>query len=160
LTFVTAANYPHGFGEAYPAYHVEMAVLLDPLATGDQFKVFVDATTAHNVEFTPAGQIKANVLGSGGYSNVIGSYTAGTPLFLEIDMNIDLDEWTISADGSPLFSGDFPSSQLRDVRVSMRSAGGPDTVAIDNVRVSGVPEPATLLLLGVGIAAALRRGRY
>lgn len=64
---------------------------------------------------------------------------------------------TVSVNGSTLSS--YTLSNMTNI-VSMKFDDGQDTsVQIDNISVSAVPEPASMAVLGLGIAAMIRRRR-
>lgn len=64
---------------------------------------------------------------------------------------------TVSVTGNTLSS--YTLSNMTNI-VSMKFDDGQDTsVQIDNISVSAVPEPASMAVLGLGIAAMIRRRR-
>jgi hypothetical protein len=138
LTLYTEQGGAHGFPDAYPAYRLQMLVLLE--STNVEFKVFMDGPWAHSVMFDSFGNIRAIVLGEGGYNIIIGAYTPGTPIMLEIETNIAAQMWTIRLDGEEAFSGAYPSDELRDVRLSMDTSEPDDPLAIDDILIWGLEE--------------------
>jgi hypothetical protein len=138
LTFYTEQGGAHGFPDAYPAYRLQMLVLVENSSM--EFKVFVDCPTAHSVAFDSYGNIRAIVLGQGGYNIIISAYTPGTPVLLEIEISIATQMWTIRLDGDEAFTGDYPSEELRDMRLSMSTNADPDPLAVDDVLIWGVDE--------------------
>ncbi|MDY7109467.1 MAG: hypothetical protein SYC29_12600, partial [Planctomycetota bacterium] len=127
-----------GFPDAYPIYRVQMLVLAQH--TDLTFKIFMDCPTAHSVIFDSSGDIRASVLGEGGYNVVIGAYTPGTPLLLEIEVNLETQTWRIRLDDEEAFGGDYPSEYLRALRLSLSTNAQPDPVAVDDVLIWGIDE--------------------
>jgi len=105
-----------------------------------EFKVFVDCPTAHSVMFDSFGNIRAIVLGGGGYNIIIGAHTPGTPILLEIETNIATQMWTIRLDDEEAFSGAYPSEELRDLRLSMDTDLPDDPLAVDDILIWGLEE--------------------
>jgi hypothetical protein len=138
LKFCTEQGGAHGFPDAYGTYRVELIVLVDDVDPNLRFKVFMDCPLAHSVEFDSEGDIRAIVLGEGGYNNVIGSYTKGTPIELEIEVKIESQTWWIRLEGEEAFTGAYPSEELRAVRLSLYTNLPADPVAVDNVVIWGI----------------------
>ncbi len=139
LKFITSATAPGGFGVAYENYHVEMNVLIGEISgtAGNTFRMFVDLPTAHSVKF--GGDNSISVYPGG----VIGSYTDGVPVFLEIDVDMINDTWSISLDGTPAYSAPTTVDDLRTVRINLDGASSSDAAAIDDFKVYGDYEPTT-----------------
>ena len=138
LTFYTEQGGAHGFPDAYPSYRLQMLVLVEN--TGMEFKVFVDCPSAHSVIFDSFGNIRAVVLGGGGYNIIIGAYSPGTSILLEIEVNIATQMWTIRLDGEEAFTGAYPSDYLRTMRLSMDTNLPDDPVAVDDILIWGIDE--------------------
>lgn len=149
-----------GFADQFPSYHIEMKVVIETMPADAEFSIFTDAPTAHNVKFRSGGEIAAVVLGTGGYDVTIGSYTLGVPLFLEIDLDLGSQLWSISVDGSPLFTGAFPSQagNMRMMRLSMSTASGSSLVAVDDIRISPTSSGACCELSTGGCTDDVRLG--
>ena len=84
-----------------------------------------------------------------------------------VDMTVDVlhNLWTIAVDNTPLYSNSIGAADIQDVRFSMApwvggATNSPDTqVAIDNVVISTIPEPAPYALVALGCLAVLFRVR-
>ncbi len=93
---------PGGFPEAYDCYHVEFSVLVEQLAE-TTFRFFLDTPLANSISFRSDGTIflfPAN--------QTIGTFAFGVPVFLEVDLDVVADEWTISLDGTPAYPERLP----------------------------------------------------
>ncbi len=72
---------------------------------------------------------------------------------VEVAVDVTADVWTLTIDGTQVFSNPYHASELQDVRFSMApwyfgSADEPQAyAAIDNVVVRAVPESSTYGLL-------------
>jgi hypothetical protein len=147
-----------GFAEQYPYYLIQSDLTIQELT--DQFRYHVDGPTAHNVRFTSVGGLVAVALGVEGYEEPIGTYEFGARISLDVRVDRQIERWTIRIDNEVVFTGDYPIYTLHGMRTVRPALIGEGTVDLDNVRIWGLPEPGSLLLLAGGtLALGVRRRR-
>lgn len=110
-----------------------------------------------------------NVFGSPGATSVFTPLIGATAFGFDFFNTDSTDDYTVAVNGIVLGSINFVSSgflgfvanagdTINSVTIKSRATGGyVSTAGIDNVRVSApavVPEPMSLMLVGVGLAAA------
>jgi hypothetical protein len=97
-----------------------------------------DTPEVRNIHFEDNGDISAFVPGE--VIGVIGSYTLGDLVALEVVIDLPADEWTITVDGVELFTGPFGgATALTAIRVSTDVLPPIPLIraAIDNVTLEG-----------------------
>ncbi|MEM8781345.1 MAG: PEP-CTERM sorting domain-containing protein [Planctomycetota bacterium] len=85
------------------------------------------------------------------------TYTLASGTTVDLDDPLTLDGVTLSNVFSNFSTGILGDGDEVTVSVTATLDGGSEGVALDNLTVTGVPEPATAALLGLGAAAMLRR---
>jgi hypothetical protein len=144
IKFITSGTAPGGFGVSYDTYHVAMQVLVGNLSGGasNTFRFFVDMPSAHSVKFQGDGNITVYP-----GNDVIGTYTLNVPVLLEIDVDVVNDEWTVSLDGTSVYTAATVVDELRTVRVNLDGFYTTDSGGIDNVKIYGDWPPVTMTQL-------------
>ncbi len=95
-------------------------------------------------------------------SHPVGSFAVGASDHFELYLHLDSDSYNLAINGANVRNGQLMPSDRFDTTyfrsMGRESAEDLAPFAFDNLRV--VPEPATLLLLGLGGMALLRRRRH
>jgi hypothetical protein len=173
LAFNTSGNWSlfyydqisYNTGSLSTPYNVSFDIHIDSLiGTNNWFSVLFDTPTVRPLRFTGEGNIAIWTFGSP--TQVIGSYKENQNMHVDMMFDIGNNEWDISIDGSDLYSGYIdnpaitvhnPASQLETIRFNhglYNSTLTPDhstTVYLDNVSISNVPIPASIILLGTSM---------
>ncbi len=99
----------------------------------------------------------------GGYQNLLWVESIPNETIYNAVPGIDVD-FDGTGDGPAITSTFAPFSaaiggtgSTLDLRITWQLDSGDEDLAIDNVQITGVPEPASLLLLGLGFLAIRRR---
>ena len=163
LEFGLDSQYGH-IRQQYPLYRMRMDMLVERMnAAGDVLTVFADAPHAHSLKFLYENNMRVVVLGDDAYQQTIGTFDEGSRFSIRLDCDLSTEWWRIYRDGVLIFSGAFPQyyGRMMGLRYSLASSPGSNTacVDIDNVKIEGLPEPATLGLAVLGSLMALRRRR-
>ena len=141
------------------SYHVELDLIVDALpTTADDFVVFIDAPSINRLVFEPTGDLR--VFNSAiGTTQTIGTFAFDTPLSLAMDFDQLTWSWSIALNGSSLFTGPAQGPGATKIRLVLARFAPSGTnpgfrrVALDDLLVTAVPEPARALLLAAAIAA-------
>lgn len=131
LKFAVDPSYPGGFPDAYDIYYMEMDVLVEAMG-GMSFRIFLDLPNAHSIKFIGNGNIQIYP-----GNEVIGTYSFGVPVYLEVLLDIPADQWTISLDGAEAHTGPANAEMLRAIRWNLDGGDDNDMVGVDNFRVYG-----------------------
>lgn len=143
--------------ESAPGY-LALFNITDTLAETEQFRVSTDALASG----VTAGTL---VHGSGSPLNANMASSTYYPVSVEYAINSNNEPvFTLTANG---FSSTYTATgvtAMTDIQIGWRansttSASNSSHVVFDNFQISQVPEPSSLLLLGAGLAAGLRRSR-
>ena len=147
VTFALASNLGNGgFDEQYATYHFELTVVIEEVGLDrSALTVIVDGPMAHQINFTPEGNLIARVLGDPinnveGYAEEIGQFEIGVPLRLRVELDTDAERWEIFVDGILEFSGPYPivcdtyfaGQCMRNLRLN---ASGSASALVDDVLV-------------------------
>jgi len=96
-----------GFDDKLPFYHFELTVLCVSCTTTvlPPLVIFLDSPTAHQIRLLPDGSISALTLGEDGQETPIGSWEAGVPIRVVVDVERNQEDlrnsqWTIALDGA------------------------------------------------------------
>ena len=133
LRFITGLNthYPDGFEELYDTYHLELNLLFQEMDVDSSFKIIMDKH--------PNGNFNLHFMN--GYivafpaDEVIGNYTPGVPIFVEVDMDLNADIWTVSLDEMEVYSAHETMSEIAYIR--MQGPRGLYTLAMDDIIICG-----------------------
>ncbi|MHC4953867.1 MAG: hypothetical protein ACYTGZ_08250 [Planctomycetota bacterium] len=140
----------------FDSYRFEADILLTDLSGSAGVGAFLD-TPIHTIRFENNGDIR--VLDPSG-STPIGTYTPGDVFRVRIDVDVLASTWSVSLDGSQVYSA-AEASSLAAFRIAHTSPSSSATdVYVDNVLIqANVPEPGLLTLLGAaaGFALLIRR---
>jgi len=156
-----------GLDVQFPAYAIEMDVavqaLLESSLPGDDpdFKIELEAPLPHQLRFTRDRIVRAITFDDSGISETrVGTFAFGQPIHLRLLAELTAHRWSIDIDGVRAFTGAFPNEgSLWNVNVVLNRTSLIAAAGIDNVRITGVPEPTVGLLLAVGLWALRRASR-
>ncbi len=144
---------------AAPSYDIQYDVIAHNLLNSQYaFSTFLDTAFATSVDLH-GGQNSIEVFQSSPYTleNLEG-FSNDQVYHFDISVDLQNNVWSMSINGTPMFSNPVNASSLQDIRFSMApwiagAVDGPGTyAALDNVVVTAVPEPTVFNLL---IAAAI-----
>ena len=99
----------------------------------------------------------------GGYQNLLwiesipGETAYNAPPGIDTDFDGDGDGTQITDTFAPFNAAIGGTGSTLDLRITWQLDSGDEDLAIDNVSVTGVPEPASLILLALGFLAIRRR---
>ncbi len=115
------------------------------------------ATSVANIQFRSNGAIDVESVG-GSVSG--GTYAAGTAYLLEANLDLDADVMDVFLNGTLIAGGRTIDDVFGSAIIGFEfSSFGPSpgdfdgVLQVDNFRVSVVPEPGTMALLGLGLVA-------
>jgi hypothetical protein len=132
LQFGVGTNDPDGFLTDYNDYYFAMDVVIGTLVN-DTFVIHFDAPTVNRLDFESNGTIQEAASGS-----VIGSWTTGTSVLVQIHFDLVNAIWEISLDGSPAYNGPVSTDgRLRAIRLHLGGANVANGVAADNFLLYG-----------------------
>jgi len=148
LRFYVDPINPLGFPIAYDAYLLSANVLIQSIASNDQFTIFFDSPTIHKVVFHSDGTIYV-------YPGtlVVGVYTLGVPINVIIEMDMQNDTWSVLLNGAHVYTGPAAADYLRTIRLSHAPGYAGTAIGADDLYLWGVgqiaaaveePEPAGL----------------
>jgi hypothetical protein len=163
LQFDVGNTYAHGFPTNYPYYHIGMDLFLDHFGTNDAFSLILDVPSAVRLDLSGDGTI--NQPRPADAPVVMGTVSFGTTFALAVDIDLPSNQWTISANGQEIYTGQFfypvaanptPPDSVFSFRICLSddplTLRIPDA-AVDNIVVIGtIPEPGAFDLTA---AAAL-----
>jgi hypothetical protein len=150
----------------YPFYRMTLDMAVESLnSPAEEFAVFADNPAARKLLFSCVDGV-GTVVGYGGTSaQTVMTFTQGTRFSIRLDCDRTGERWTIYKNGEIVFEGEYlralPSQPMGALRLSLSSpqTGGTACVDVDNVRLEGLPEPATLGLVALGSLVAVSRRR-
>jgi len=150
------------FLQQFPSYEVSFdAYVASAGNSSDTLSLFFDTPGMVRVDYTPDGRVRRH--GGTRYATTIGTFDPWEAVSSSVIVSIASNSWDIWVDNSLLYSGRFHPSgnpnRLEDIRLSFSGAFVGDSIGIDNIKIIGIPEPATILLLGLGGLAVLRKRR-
>lgn len=156
-----------GLGTSFSTYRLDMDVVVvalvesPPLSDDPDFKIELEAPFAHQVRFTHDGAIRAITFDETGITeSQIGTFTFGEPLHLRILAELAAQRWTIDLDGAPAFSGTFPNEgALWGINAVLNRPAMFAGAGLDNVHITGLPEPSVGAMLALGLWTFCRRRR-
>ncbi|HWN81133.1 MAG TPA: hypothetical protein VNM87_03470, partial [Candidatus Udaeobacter sp.] len=122
---------------AHPAYDIQAQVLITSMAPSGTFSFVFDTPTTRNLSFNASGQITMVVPPAP--LQVIGTYTVGQVMNLEVNIDLTGNHWDILIDGAAIHSGGFGgATQLNAVRIGTNVTANPPAVvtAIDNLVIT------------------------
>ncbi len=145
-------------GITAPEYEFQCDVLAHNLLNSDYaFGVFFDTPTVNSVNFH-GGLNSVYVYQSSPFLNLsLSSLTNDLVYHLDVTLDLQNSDWSVAVNGNSLFSGPLGGLALQDIRFGLApwiggAANAPNTyMALDNVIVSAVPEPATAGLAVAGV---------
>jgi hypothetical protein len=157
--------------------HTSMDINVSAVGTGDYFTHLSDPAGTTSIFLERVGAAAT----TGGYFLTLAATAGGgattstgtTALSLNQTYHLDLvwtfnagpDTITLSVNGTPYLSKTWDSTNPEPGALSafnFRQGGGAasaPTVSVDNVRVESIPEPSTLVLVGLGCLLAAGRRR-
>jgi len=139
------------FSISFDVVVLELAPLSSTLRES-RFALILDAPSVRRLDFASDGTIAV----AGGSVSVfdplaIGSYEFQTSLSVTVDVNLALDEWATSINGTELYRDSFGDAiNVTRLRFGLGTTT-PGAAAIDNISILAVPEPGTALLLVMGL---------
>jgi hypothetical protein len=181
LEFRTATNRPFpgivfDIGFPAPRYHVEFDTIIESLPTGTSQLFSLVARMDHSMylvnEFAFRDQQRVGFFSQDSTHAFGGLYpTTGVwPLMQFMHVSADIDfankHWTVHLDGTQVITGEFardPGSQLTSIEFRMQALPVPQSAAlVDNILITAVPEPSTLILAGLSglMLLMLRRRKF
>src|SRR6185503_11975855 len=113
----------------------------------DFLSVIFDTPTVVRLDFTDQGTILQN-------ESSVGTFQFGQIVHITALVDLTLNQWTISRNGTQLFQGLFfhtvpaapvPPTSISFVRINFADSvalPGSPVAMIDNVRIQGIPEPS------------------
>jgi hypothetical protein len=135
-------------------YEFECDLLVHNLRNSDYvFAVLMDTPNVRTVSFD--GRLN-RIEAFPSFTN-LGSFSNDQVYHLTMILDLGANFWSIALDGIERYRSQADASGLQAIRINMGAPGQtpPDApgvyAAIDNVRVSVVPEPQSLSLLGFGL---------
>lgn len=150
--------------DTHLGYRVQADVFVQSLTSG-QFSLFADTPNSHSVRLTPSGEVYSAVWGAGEEPTLtmVGYYRQGERLTVDVTVNQAAERWAVQLNGRQIWEGPYPiddtDNPLRQFRFALMGSSSTDFVAVDNVRVWGLPEPSTAVLLAFGVLQLARRRR-
>jgi len=133
LKFVTAlrTHYDNGFDELYDTYHLELNLLLQEMDADSSFNIIMDKYPNGNFSLQFFNGLVMAYPGPA----LIGSYTPGIPIFVEVDMDLTAGWWTVSLDEVEVYSAPESIGELQDIR--MEGPYGLYTLGLDDIIICG-----------------------
>jgi len=107
------------------------------LASSGDFAVIFDTPTVRTIRFASTGAI--NVFVPGVFSGSVGTYTLGTVVLLQVEINLAADTWDIHVNNVPVHSGGFGgATAVNTIRFSTPVTPTPPgaSAGLDNVIVA------------------------
>ena len=152
-------------GTAAPQYELQCDVLAHSLLNSDySFGIYFDTTTVRSVIFH-GGLGSVYVYQSSPFLNFSLAPLADDSVYhLDVLLDTQSMDWLVAINGNLLFDGPLDGAALQDIRFGIApwftgAANAPNTcVALDNVIVSAVPEPAVAGLVAAGALLWLKLG--
>lgn len=141
----------------YPKYKLDFELCIEnmPGEELDNFSITYDVPSVVRIDFENDGTIKEN-------RHIIGYYDFGDLLSMSILVDLPKNTWSISCNAEDLYTGQFfypvPAhpdlpTYISSIRFNLsddkNDAESPHA-AIDNIKIYGIPEPGTVLILGLG----------
>lgn len=153
-------------GTVAPEYELQCDVLTHNLRNSDYaFDVFSGTPAVNTVNFD-GGLNSLYVYQSVPFLNLsLSSLTDDWVYHLDVMLDLQNSEWSVAINGNSLYSGPLAGSALQDIRFGLApwiggAANAPNTyVALDNVIVSAIPEPAAAGLAAAGVLLWLKLQR-
>jgi hypothetical protein len=152
---------------SYPSYKLDFDVCISGMSSGwDGFTLLFDVPTVVRLHFSNNGYIIEN---DSRRDNIIRAYESQELLSMSVLVDIPTNTWSISCNSEHLYEGQFfytypahpePPEYVNSIRFNLCDDLGTHTVPVvcmDNIRVFGVPEPATVVFLMLG--SVLVKGR-
>jgi hypothetical protein len=150
-------------GVSGPRYEIGFDVLTHNLVnSGYSFGVYFDTPTVRSVNFH-GGLGNVYLYQSFPFLNLsLASLVDDAVYHIDVALDAEHSAWSVVINGNPLFSGSCDAAAFQGIRFGTSrwlgsAADAPESyVALDNVRVSVVPEPSAAALAGCGVLAWLR----
>ena len=170
LQFDIGSTSFYGFPVDYRYYHIGMDVFLDHFDANDTFSLLFDVPGAVRLDLSGDGTITQPRPAADPV--VLAEVPFGTALALAADINLPGNQWTISVNSQPIYTGQFfysvpanlnPPGSLFSFRINL--SDDPSTphvpdAAIDNIVVTGtIPEPDALMLEAGAVLSLLVASR-
>jgi len=139
-------------------YVVDVDILPNSLsndfASTHGFSILLDAPSANRIDLTADGIIALNMPELINY-RAIGTFELGNALSLHIEMDFVADRLSITKGDQLLASVPWTAFDLLAVRMGTSRFGTDrvNEVAVDNIRITAIPEPSTANFMGLGLAA-------
>jgi hypothetical protein len=141
-----------------PGYDLQFDLFAHNMANSDySFGVFLDGTATRSVNFH-GGLNSVYAYQSNPLLNFsLMPLTNDAAYHLDVLLDLQSSAWSLAVNGVPLFDGPLGGAGLPDIRFGLApwiggAANAPNTyAALDNVRVTAVPEPSVVGLAASGI---------
>ncbi len=116
------------------------------LESGSRLSIFFDAPSFRAVRFLADGRISVDL--PSGIITDIGPFIFGEKIELSVTADLNQDLFSVVMNGRSVHLGSFAGAiSLNNIRLAAFGR-----VAVDDIRVTVIPEPATGLLMGLGLA--------
>ncbi len=134
LEFAVDPSHPDGFSRVFDEYHLQMTLLIEQYGSGELFRIFFDCPTVNSIGFYGDGTIRLYPAGV-----TVGTFVFGTPLQLEVDLDVLAEDWAVYLDGSLAYSGPLTGDLLYQFRMNLSGTHEDSRVAIDDLLLYGGP---------------------
>jgi hypothetical protein len=150
-----------GFTNVYPYYHIGMDLYLNNFQGNNYFSMYLD--NSGNLVRLDLNSNGTMTQGMASGTPQVGQFQFGAVFTLGVDIDLPSNMWTISLSGQPVYTGKFsyptpaypnPPTYLYACRINL--ADDPSTpqvpdAAVDNVRITGIPEPSPGILASLAL---------
>jgi hypothetical protein len=133
LSFVTAAlPYPDGFDDIYETYHLELNLQINDLNPDSSFWIVMDKNPT-----TPSGVFwvlfQAGAIMVSPSYQMVGTYTPGVPVFVEVDVNLSVNFWSVSLDEVEVHNAPLTIDELVKIRLYGPQELSMYSLAVDDI---------------------------